>query len=643
MTTSSFRRARRPAPRMMVLANALQREATTVTFERPVTIADAIRRQRLSFRLPVVAVVTDGDGDGVPVLRAEWTRRKIRRGETLVFVGVPGKDGGSILGIIAGIALAVVAPWAGGAIAGALFGGSAIAASLISTGIILGGSFIINALFGPPKPEAFAAGERVSLANASANQARPLGIVPCLYGLMRYPPPPASIAYSEFDGNDQLLYQLHCVSVGVANPKRWEIGKTLAWTSAGGFTSSFTGIDIEIIRPGDAITLFPANVVVAETVARQVVPDPPDVLGPFTINDAGTQISEIAVDIEFPAGLYARKGNGGAGDASRQLTSRFREIDDEGAPLGDWSLLFVLTFTRSTATPQRFTRRATVPPGRYEVTLEAGDEDTSDDGPINRVAWAGLRGYLTNWTVPPGVTLIATKIRANDQLSQQSASQYFFTCQRCLPIYDVESQTWSAPAETSAIAWAAADILRNTDYGAGIDDALYDLAWLAAYDEVWSGRGDAFNGILDDGRPIGDALDTVLRAGRAYKVRLGGRIGFNRDEPKQIKRHVFGPGNTLRGSHGRKDVWFDEETPDPRPRHLLRRRGVGEPRGGRRDLFNRCRGSAAQVLRGDHRSGARLPRGDHRRRHQRLPPLLPVVQGRVRGPPAHPRRSGALP
>lgn len=559
---------RRPDPRVVLMTGPLTLAPERVlTLDKAQTIAGIIRQEKLAFRLPTIAFIAR-NGEAVPVLRKDWTTRKVRRGEVLTFISVPRGGGGGnnnskqIIGLIASIALALAAPFAGAAIAGALGFTSALAVNVASTAFLLGGSLLLGLLFNQPQgPQE---GEQVYTVSAGSNRATPLEPVPVLYGELKYPPPLAARPYSEFEGNEQFLYQLHCLTCGEARVDRWHIGETLAWTSADGFTNSFSGIEIEVIDPGDDITLFPANVVVSDNVSGQTVPDPPDILGGFAINQAGTEIESIAWDFVFAQGLYTGGGSGGSvSNASRQLVGEYRKIDDDGDPIGSWTTGFSEIITRKTRTPQRFTRKVAVPSGRYEARLKALDEDTTDAGQkINRVNWVGLRGYLTDWTVPSGVTLVATKIRANDQLSQVSSSQYFFTVQRLLPTYNPDTQTWSSETATSGIAWAAADLIRNTDYGLGLSESLYDLDWLAAYNLVWAGRGDEFNGLFDRKWIAQDALNAILRVGRAGTVRIGGKIGFVRDEPKQIKRATFTSRNIVKGTFSRRFLLFDDEAPD---------------------------------------------------------------------------------
>lgn len=532
----------------------------SIALDRPMTIAEVIAAHDLGFRLPTIAVMA-----GEPVLRGAWAVRVVRPGEVLAFIAVPRGDmggegnGKQIIGLVAALALSIAAPMIGGWVAGAFFGGSALAASVVSAALIAGGSLLLNALMPPPTDGPAAEAGTVYSVVAASNQATPLDVIPCLYGELRYAPRYAARPYSEFAGNDQYLYQLFCLTVGKAEVSRIDIGETEAWNSTTGYSSSFSDLTFEIIQPGQSITLFPANVVTSGEVASQPVPDPADKLGPFVVNAAGTTVDRLAVDFAFPGGLWTADGRAVATN-SIALRAQYQEIDNDGDPVGAWVDLFAETISAAARTPQRMTRAAAVPAARYQVQFLADEAfDPNDGEAVNQVVWTGLRGYLTGFVTPPDCTLLAMKVRANEQLSQISSSQIKVTAQRHLLVWN--GSDWVLQA-TRSIAWAAADILANYDYSLGLTPAQYDLVGLAGLAATWAGRGDTFNGLFDRSWTAAEALRAVLRAGRAQPVRIAGKIGFVRLQPRSIKRATFTPRNVVRGSFQHKLVLFDEEKPD---------------------------------------------------------------------------------
>lgn len=113
-----------------------------IDIEKPATIAEIIEGNSLQFRLPTIAVLA-----GEPILRADWPKRMVADNDTLAFVAVPAGGGGNqgkqVIGLVAALALSIAAPMVGGWAAGALFGGSSIASSLIS-GLAAPSPFILD-------------------------------------------------------------------------------------------------------------------------------------------------------------------------------------------------------------------------------------------------------------------------------------------------------------------------------------------------------------------------------------------------------------------------------------------------------------------------------------------------------------------
>lgn len=98
---------------------------------------------------------------------------------------------------------------------------------------------------------------------------------------------------------------------------------------------------------------------------------------------------------------------------------------------------------------------------------------------------------------------------------------------------------WSAVVPTSSIAWAAADAITNQKYGVGallLEDTLAEYARLH---ETWMDRGDEFNGRFESARRAREAIDQILRVGRAKSIRYCGEVLPVRDEPRTVARMAF--------------------------------------------------------------------------------------------------------
>lgn len=489
--------------------------------------------------------------DGEPVLRADW-QRVPAAGEQLGVVVLPrgGGDGKSILGLVAMIALAAFAPWAGGALAGLIgMGGNALVAGAIGSVILAGGGILINTLLAP-KPAAAAADQLEASptysASASGNQARLFAPIPVQYGEHLMVPDYVSDPYQEFSGNDQYLHLLFGRGLGRSEVSQVRIGETVVWTAEGGYTGALADLEIAFYEPGEQVDLFPVQVETSAEVGGQLLADS-TWIGPFAAVPSGETAHRLSVDIVLPEGCYRLTDDGSQASASVHLRFEYREIDGLGAPVGGgaWSLLAEDTITLTTATPQRLTWSADVAPARYEVRAQRLNLWAADDRIFDRSEWAGLRAYLDGPQSFEHLSTMAIRVRANEQLTSQSSRQFSVVQTRILPVWT--GTAWEEQP-TRSIAWAAVDIARNAIYGAGLLDARIDLATFIAYDALWEARGDRFDGIFDTRTTRFDAINTVLGAGRASVQFVGDKVSLVRDEPRALASQVFTDRNIVRGS-----------------------------------------------------------------------------------------------
>src|SRR5262245_46820045 len=106
----------RTAIHHITLPFALTAQAEPLPGER---VAGFLERVGWRFQLPTICVV-----NGQPLLRRQWKRRRIRATDRVEFWSRPWGGSGSgsgktIIGIVALVALAAFAPWAGAAVFGA--------------------------------------------------------------------------------------------------------------------------------------------------------------------------------------------------------------------------------------------------------------------------------------------------------------------------------------------------------------------------------------------------------------------------------------------------------------------------------------------------------------------------------------------
>ena len=501
--------------------------------------------------------------DGEPVLRKDWAYVVITKDTVVSFIALPqgGGGGGKILRTVLTIAVMVAAPYAGAALAGTLGVTSAIGTSLLTAGIALAGSALVNALIPPPMPSSAISNYNATSPSptyslqAQGNQARLGEPIPVVYGRHVVYPDFGATPYAEFVNNDQFLFQLHVVGQGEYDIEAIRIEDTPI--------SSFAEIECEIISPGGNVTLFDTDVVTAPEIAGQELlntGDGGDWIGAFVANPSETQTTLLALDMILPKGLYYANDSGGLNNRTASWDVEARLIDDDGIALGSWFNLGSETITDNTNTAIRKTYKYSVPAGRYEVrAIRTNTKDMSARAGSD-LNWNALKAHLIGDDDFGNVTLLAMKMRATDNLSQRSSRMVNCIVTRKLPIWDAVNG-WSAPQATRSIAWACADILKST-YGAKLEDSRIDLQALVALDTIWSARGDTFNGVFDRKLTVWDALSQVARCGRAVAFLQGGLVRFVRDEPKTLPVALFSPRNIVKGSFKIDYVMPGEDTAD---------------------------------------------------------------------------------
>lgn len=514
--------------------------------------------------MPVVAVL-----NGDPVLRRDWGV-PLADGDLLRFVVLPLGGNGTaakIIMVVAVIAIAIAAPHLGFGIASTLGVTSAAGAQAITAGIsaiaIAGVGLLVNTLLPPPSVGRSVGREQASptyTLSAQGNAARLLEPIPRLYGRHILHPDFVSQPYSEFQGNDQYLYQLFGLGLGEYDVEEVRVEDTTVWRSSTGYTDAFDDVQIQIVPPGDSATLFPAAVITSVEVGGQEIASTTEFLGPFVANDAVRNATQLSVDFVFPGGLYYANDDGGLSSNSVTVRADARPIDAAGAAIGPWTTLGTHTYEAATATAQRFTESYPVAPGRYQVRVIRVTPDSTDVRFSDTVQWAGLRAYVPDDQTFFDLTVMAVRIKTTGQLTSQS-SRRFNTIQTArVPIRS--GGAWAAPTPTRSPAWAALDLLRNTDYGLGLADARIDVAAFEALASTAAGRGDRFDGVFDTKYTAWDALGRILRVARAQPVMVAGVVSVIRDEPVSMVRSMLTPRNSLAGSFEANYILQDEDAPD---------------------------------------------------------------------------------
>jgi len=514
--------------------------------KRKPTIEQVLAETGWRFDLPTVCKV-----NGVYYSRTEWATHRLAANDNVEFLSRPlggsssgGSSAKSIGAIVAMVALTALAPYA----AGAIFGAGTLMASVASAAMIAGGAMAISHFLKPKAGGQTAEKDELYSFGFGGNQARPLQPIPVGYGRTLSFPDFAAPRYSEFDGDNMTEYALLCLGCGKYDIEEVRIADTRIWTKIGGYNSSFPGIKIEIVNPGEKVNLFPVNVVTASEVSGI---DLSTTFSPgFTANAAGTEAKELLLDFVFPSGcFFSWKGETRTWTVGVEVQAR--PVNAAGAPTGPWNTIWTKDYSFNKQSQIRMTERIEVANGRYEIRVRRTNlpiselEQDSRLGGADQLVWSALRAHIDGPNTFPRVTCIAIRAKANEALQGIMNGQVGVISTRKIPVWNGTAFVEQA---SRSIAWAALDIWRNSDYGAGLSLDQVDFQSFYAYDQLWASLGHTFDHVFKEPQTLDDALETILKAGRAMPAPVGDRLTIVRDEPRGIPRMMFTDYDIVRDS-----------------------------------------------------------------------------------------------
>lgn len=462
--------------------------------------------------------------NGTPVMRADWDHR-IVAGDLIQFYRIAGD--------VVSIVIAVVA-------------------LLVAVVTLL--------LLPPPTtPGGQPAPDPVFTRRGQFNRTRTGEPIEVVYGRCRLFPSYAGRSYNLYQDNEQYQYNLLCVGQGY-----FDIDVDTIRIDDTPITD-YPDVEYQLIEPYGELTLFRNNVATSSEVGGIEMKGPNEVgyadIGPFTVVEVGDTADKLEFDTICPSGLYSTNKKGSLGNASVVFVFEYRTIDDTGAPLGSWTSLGTETLTASSTTPQRRTWSYTVPAARYEVRGRRTNDVSSSPRIQHLLQWQAARAFLPNVTNFGEVTMLAIKIRASNNLNDNSRSLFNLDATRKLPTYNTLTDAWTAPVATRSIVWAFCDVFR-AQYGGGALGRFLHAEQLASLESFYNGRGDYFDWVFDQKTTVLEAAKAVARCGRAVPMMIGSQMGIVRDSPATVPSAIFGPDNIVKGSFRREFSFFEFDSYD---------------------------------------------------------------------------------
>ena len=514
--------------------------------------ADRSRPFIVSIARPGQAIMP---ADDTVVLRGEWRRTLVPRGATVVITYVPmgggggggsrGGQGKAIGGALAMIALAVVAPYAIGALGGVFgsIGALTTVGKIAAAGIVMGGGYLISKATQAKANKQTDNSEPLYGVSGGGNLPQPGGRIPVGYGRFWSQPDLSQPDYIINDGEDQVLYKRLTLGLGEYDVEEIRVGDAVLWTVAGGISSTFAGAEIQIINPGGTSSLVPGSVLSSSSVAGAEVARTsgnPAISGPYPVTPTGVTTKRIQIDWSLPYGCYMGwKKDGRQLPIAYEVKFEYAPIDGNDNPTGAWQLLRHATAVLNTTRAQRFTAFNDVPEGRYAVrAYNTQPENFFDAYGENRlyndVTWDGLRSVNQETITRPHVTEIAIRIRSGKTLAATTFSDIWVRATRRLPVWT--GSAWVTQPTRKSV-WAWADIMRSS-YGGNLLDGQIDVNRALHYAGTLTAL-DTFDGIIRGPVSVHEAASTVLGVIRADPVRIGNTWSIGRDEPRAVAKHLF--------------------------------------------------------------------------------------------------------
>lgn len=480
---------------------------------------------------------------GVEVPRELWGKVRPKAMVPIHCTVMPagGRSARKILRTIAMVAVAVFAPQVG-----LLFG-----SQLVGAAAFLVGSLLVNALIPPPKPPAASGAQedpgRWNMLTGSSNQAVPYGAIPLVLGECKVFPPHAAMPYSEVLGDtsyQRLMFDLGHDYGGPNDPTVYmqvtdlKIGET--------DLAEFDDVQYEITKTP---TLYTSDV--AEVAVSAAMND-----SDSAVRTTSPNVTEISLDVVFPQGLFGMDDKGNRVSVTAYLTI---EISPAGA--GTWTAvpttgaritgLVASGGTLASAQVRSGSRKPfavgvafPVTAGQYDVRVTRGTTNWGSSNSSSRIGdatWSVLRSIRPTNPSSTGTVKLCMRIKASEQLNGTLQTLSCVVHQK-IPVYDIGTDSWSAPVLNYNPAWVTAWLLRSCPaLSVHVPDSRIDLPSLAAFADFCTANEFEVRGVQDSRTTARALLDDVVSCALGALSSRDGRYGVIFDDGTTLPTMVFTP------------------------------------------------------------------------------------------------------
>lgn len=460
--------------------------------------------------------------NGCSIAPERWAQEKPTHGAVISVRSVVEKEA---LQLVAIAALAYFTVGAGAAWVGTTFGVGSTVASVIGGVMFLGGSMLINKVLAPSIPNMGTVDvgrDPVFNIAPGSNSARQHEALPLLLGELQYAPDYASMPYTWYEGNEQIMGAIFNAGLNV---DRFE-GALLngntdldVYQEVEVWTRGFAGM------PEQAIPLF----------TNPDVTDGGELEGSGEWVTRTTSLDTTLIQCDFEIQLYGQ-GNKGMEGRELRLEGRYRQV---GA--SEWSAISPVRLENRTVKPLRRTEAFSVDRGQYEVAWRnASGSTTNDAKTVRNVTWAQLKSIRPDNGDYVGQSRIGIKVKATGQLNGSLKEIKGRFVARSMPIWNGNAWVQAIGAD-NGLSNPGAQILmlargiyasdsevaggRRLVAGMGLPDDQIDIEGLKAFMLHCEANGLRHDALISDDRSNLDLLNQVARCGLASFGFFNGKWG----------------------------------------------------------------------------------------------------------------------
>lgn len=185
---------------------------------------------------------------------------------------------------------------------------------------------------------------------------------------------------------------------------------------------------------------------------------------------------------------------------------------------------------------------------QYEVRVRRQNPEDPDDRVIDTIYWADLNEIQNDKLAYVNTAMLSVKVTLGDQISGLPSVTALVEGRELL-VYEPNTtgQLVATTEHTANPAWVALDIMTNSRYAGRIPISQIDLEQWSDWAEFCDDNGLEFNGVFDTDSNVWDALQPVLRCGRARLINVGRKYSVAIEKPAKPTM-MFNVGNIVERS-----------------------------------------------------------------------------------------------